>query len=153
MPLQLKSVTALSVNADQLIRAYAEFAGDGGLVEQTTNEAHGPKYLIELRALRSHVSVYRDRAAQIMAEATFSQLDQDVQDDIRLIAEECAIAIEELDDEVVPDKKWVNLSENEKHEATDRLRASGDAVKTVRARLRHERRGLPASGQASPTKK
>lgn len=138
-----KSVTGVGLAADQLIRSYAEFAGDAGLLSQTTDTSNSPRLVIELRALRTAVVGYRDRAQAITASATFAELDPNVQDDIRLIAEECAAAVEEIDEEVEPNGRWAKLSEHEKEGATQRLQVDSGRVAGISARLRHQKRGLP----------
>ena len=143
MTLTFKSFSGVAVAADQLIRSYAAFAGDGGVLEQTTDTRNGPKFIVELRALRSHVAIYAERARAIMADSSFAQLDEAVRDDVAAIAAEAEVALVEIDDEADPDKKWTGLTAHQRENVTQHLPINGTAVDAVRARLRHQRKGVP----------
>ena len=137
--MQFESITGLGLNADALIRAYFSFAN--GTLDQATDTSNGPKVINQLRALRTYAAMYATRAREIEASPDFAALDVKVQHDIVAIAEESEKALDDIDDEVEPDRKWTKLSRQEKEDATERLRADNAQLGKIRARLKGQMRG------------
>lgn len=140
-----ESVSAFEMKADKLIRDYTAFAEEGGLLDQFTNINNGPAQMIRLHNLRDHAVSYRDRAGEVIADPSFGKLDAKAQRDIGHIAEQSAAALPEIDDASHPDSIWNDLTHDQKREVIQRLPANEQHTARVRARMKHELKGVDAA--------
>lgn len=104
-----------------------------------------PPVVVELRAFRTHVVAYRDGARGLMADGNYGQLDAELQRDIATIAEQCDVALEEIDIEANADSKFQRMSQADREEATAKTFVSEGAAEEIRARLLFRRRGEPVA--------
>ncbi len=136
----LKSVTAVGLAADSLIRAYHSWRE--GMLLGFTDTANGPRSLLDLRNVQSNARSYARIARDLIADAQFATLDQLVRDDIIAIAEELEAGVAEIDDISHPDNIWPTLDEDKKRDITQRIYADDRAVTSIRERLQGKRRGF-----------
>lgn len=135
----LKSLNALQLDADALIRSYHSW--QAGALHQWTDTKNGPKTLVELHGLRSNAQQYANSAREILARTGADALAADIRADLVAIAEEMESGIVEIDEVADPDVVWPKLDRQKKLEVTQRLYAADDRVQAIRARLQGRRRG------------
>lgn len=135
----------LTSRAEDLVRQYFyRFMSDHGpSISMIVMDR--PPVVVELRAFRTHVVMYRDWARGLMAEADYGQLDAELRGDIATIAEQCDVALEEIDIEANADSKFQRMSQADREEATARTFVSDGAMEEIRARLLFQRRGEPVA--------
>lgn len=145
----LKSVTGLGIDAEHLIRGWAQWSR--GAVVAQTDVSNGPKRALDLRALESQAQAYADGARKILADPGAAQLDAAVRDDLTAIAEECEAAVADFAEETEPDRKWAKLSRADKLKATAEVLVDDKSVERYRARLQGKLRGqkLPPQAQGN----
>jgi uncharacterized protein (DUF4415 family) len=128
----LKSITSLALRAQTLIVSY--YSWKDGTLEDQLATWNGPKRVGHIRAVQSQATSYRDQARAITADANFAQLDADVQDDMKAIAEELDKAIIDMTSETDPDQKFAKADPTSKHDATAGMRVDDDVVARFKAR-------------------
>jgi hypothetical protein len=143
-----ESVTGIGLRADALIRSYFSFSE--GQLDAATDTANSPKQLIEVRGLANTVQAYADQARALMALPEFATLDPKVQRDITAIAEESEAAVVEIKSETDPDNKWNTLTSRQKDDVMQRVLADSASVASIRARLKHQKRGQAPTPPPTP---
>lgn len=135
----LKSLTGLQLDADALIRSW--YSWKRGALIAWTNTDNGPVRLIELRGLQSNARSYARQARDLMTQAGFASLTQDVKDDVSAIAEEMELGIDEIEQVAHPDNAWAKLDLDKKADVTQHVSANDRDVAAIRERLAGNRRG------------
>jgi len=137
----LKSISAIALRADSLIKGYHSW--QEGPLETFLDTQSGSKTLIELRNAQSNAMSYATQARDLIQNPGFADLDPLVKDDITAIAEEMETGIAEIDDIAHPDNAWEAMDLANKEKVTQRVQAPEIAIQAIRARLKGQKRGIP----------
>lgn len=134
----------LGADAETLVTQYFHrFMTEHGPAISMISPPGRPAVVIEMRAFQTHVVMYRDWATRIASDPSFAQIDPELQENVRSIAQECAVVLVEIDIEANADSKFQRISPAEREEVTAKTFVSEGAMDEIRARLRLQRRGEP----------
>lgn len=144
-------VVAIATRTDGLIRDFLGF--QQGRLQSFANTWNGPRLVAELRAFREDVAGFKQRAEVLLADPDAHLLDPDRIHNLNAIVTEVAAAVEEIDEDADPEKKWVAMNDRQKKDATQSMPVDAEQLSAIAARLRGHRSGEPPRKRgASPQK-